>query len=156
MDNFGSRLKALRMQKGLTQSEAADDLFVTRQAVSNWEQEKNFPDLNSIVLISQLYSISLDELLKGERKVVKQLQKELNKISGIDLTGLIFMLFLAFIIPIVGIAFSGYVLAVQKKKNYPAWSKVVAIIAIVFQIVYMIVLFLNGYLPSETVTNTHS
>ncbi|WP_081182508.1 helix-turn-helix transcriptional regulator [Enterococcus villorum] len=44
-----------------TQQEIADKLFVSRQAVSNWENNKNFPDLKSIVLLSELFQISLDD-----------------------------------------------------------------------------------------------
>lgn len=57
------RLKKARQKKGLSQNAAADKLNVSRQAVSRWETGKNSPDINILPLISELYEISLDELL---------------------------------------------------------------------------------------------
>ena len=66
MDNttdFYVRLKEARQKKGLSQAEAADKLDVSRQAISRWETGKGFPDINFLPLISELYDISIDELL---------------------------------------------------------------------------------------------
>lgn len=66
MDNttdFYVRLKEARQKKGLSQADAADKLNVSRQAISRWETGKGFPDINFLTPISELYDISIDELL---------------------------------------------------------------------------------------------
>ncbi|MGM9902772.1 MAG: helix-turn-helix transcriptional regulator [Enterococcus sp.] len=55
MEELHERLKSLRIEHKLTQQDIADKLFVSRQAVSNWENNKNFPDLKSIVLRFELF-----------------------------------------------------------------------------------------------------
>ncbi|HEL1762222.1 TPA: helix-turn-helix domain-containing protein [Streptococcus suis] len=63
--NFGQQIKDLRKKKGLTQEQFALKLNVTRQAVSNWENDKNLPDLELLILMSSVFSISLDQLILG-------------------------------------------------------------------------------------------
>jgi transcriptional regulator with XRE-family HTH domain len=75
MNDLGEKLKVSRIEKSLTQLQVSESLNVSRQAVSNWETNKNYPDIVSIVLLSQLYNISLDELLKGEKGMVKNMKK---------------------------------------------------------------------------------
>lgn len=58
--NFGQQIKDLRKKGGLTQEQFALKLNVTRQAVSNWENDKNLPDLELLILMSSVFSISLD------------------------------------------------------------------------------------------------
>lgn len=62
------RLKYYRNQKGLSQTEVAEELNLTRQAISNWESNKSYPDIDNIVLLSKLYEISVDELLGTNTK----------------------------------------------------------------------------------------
>lgn len=64
--NFGEELKRMRQQKNLTQEQFAMRLNVTRQAVSNWENNKNLPDIGMLILISDVFHVSLDLLIKGE------------------------------------------------------------------------------------------
>ncbi|MER2175191.1 MAG: helix-turn-helix transcriptional regulator [Carnobacterium sp.] len=52
---------------------------MSRQTISNWENGRNLPDINSLILISEIYAISLDELMKGDHKMVKQLDKKIKK-----------------------------------------------------------------------------
>ena len=70
---IGKKLKAARSRTGLTQEQVAEHLFVSRQTISNWENEKSYPDIVSVVRLSDLYSISLDELLKGDAEMLKHL-----------------------------------------------------------------------------------
>ncbi|HFI0362906.1 TPA: DUF3955 domain-containing protein [Streptococcus suis] len=63
--NFGHQIKDLRKKEGLTQEQFALKLNVTRQAVSNWENDKNLPDLELLILMSSVFSISLDQLILG-------------------------------------------------------------------------------------------
>ena len=63
--NFGQQIKDLRKKKGLTQEQFALKLNVTRQGVSNWENDKNLPDLELLILMSSVFSISLDHLILG-------------------------------------------------------------------------------------------
>ena len=63
---IGVKLKEARLQAGLTQENVAEEIQVTRQTISNWETEKSFPDIVSVIKLSTLYNISLDKLLKGD------------------------------------------------------------------------------------------
>lgn len=74
--NIGEQIKSRRMELNITQQDLADRLNVSRSAISNWETNKNYPDLQIIVQISEELQISLDELLKGDADVVKQISKD--------------------------------------------------------------------------------
>ncbi len=63
---FNEKLQELRKQKGLTQVELAELLYVSRTAISKWESGRGFPNIESLKEISKFFSVSLDELLSGE------------------------------------------------------------------------------------------
>lgn len=79
---IGKKLRAARAKCGLTQEQAAEKLYVTRQTVSNWENEKSYPDIVSIVKISELYGVSLDELLKGDDEIMRHLEETTNVVKS--------------------------------------------------------------------------
>lgn len=64
--DFGSQIKNIRKKESLTQEQFAIKLNVSRQAVSNWENNKNLPDIGMLILMSNIFKISLDELIKGD------------------------------------------------------------------------------------------
>ena len=63
---IGKQIKTHRAKFGLSQEEFADKIFVTRQTVSNWENDKSYPDINSLVLMAEVFGVSLDSLVKGD------------------------------------------------------------------------------------------
>ncbi|MCH5345386.1 MAG: helix-turn-helix transcriptional regulator [Acetatifactor sp.] len=65
--DIGIKIKNARIKANLTQDQVAEVLGVSRQTISNWENEKTYPDIVSVVKMSDLYEISLDLLLKGEK-----------------------------------------------------------------------------------------
>ncbi len=67
--DLSSKLIEARKRKGLSQTDAADKLNVSRQAISRWETRTGSPDINSLPLISELYDISIDELLEHKSSV---------------------------------------------------------------------------------------
>ena len=67
---IGKKLKSARVQSGMTQENVAERINVSRQTISNWENEKSYPDIISVIELSNLYSISLDVLLKGDEKML--------------------------------------------------------------------------------------
>ena len=67
--DFGQQIKNIREKANLTQEQFAMKLNVTRQAVSNWENNKNLPDIGMLILISEVFHLSLDELIKGGSQV---------------------------------------------------------------------------------------
>jgi len=68
-------LKKYREQQQLTQQDVADKLFVSRQSVSNWELNKNYPDIIKLIELSELYEVTLDELVKGDDNMVNHLKE---------------------------------------------------------------------------------
>ena len=64
--DFSKKLQELRKQKGLTQEEVAEALFVSRSAVSKWESGRGYPGIDSLKEIAGLFSVTVDELLSGE------------------------------------------------------------------------------------------
>lgn len=69
--DFNEQIKHLRKEHNLTQEEMAKKLNVTRQAISNWENNRNLPDFETVIMIAQTFDISLDELILGDRKMNK-------------------------------------------------------------------------------------
>ena len=63
--NVPERIQELRRQKGISQEELANELGVSRQAVSKWESGQSFPELDNIVALSDFFGISADYILKG-------------------------------------------------------------------------------------------
>ena len=71
--DIGKKLRDARNAAGLTQESAAESLGVSRQTISNWETGKTYPDIVSVIRMSDLYSVSLDCLLKEEKTVSNDL-----------------------------------------------------------------------------------
>ena len=66
-----------RQEAQLSQEELANRVYVSRQTISNWENDKSYPDVNSLVLLSEIFQTSLDNLIKGDVEVMKDvIQKE--------------------------------------------------------------------------------
>lgn len=82
---LGKQIISLRKEHDMTQEDFAEVCNVTRQTVSNWENGKNYPDLETLVFISDHFDISLDILLKGDRKMVSKITNEqkMNRYSTI-------------------------------------------------------------------------
>lgn len=83
--NIGEKLKNARITANLTQEQAADALGVSRQTISNWENSKTYPDIVSVIKISDLYNISLDDLLK-EKKNINSEKEEKNMALKSDMS----------------------------------------------------------------------
>lgn len=64
-------IKRLRTEKGWSQETLAEKAYVSRQTISNWENEKNYPDVHSLLILSDLFGVSLDELIKGDVETMK-------------------------------------------------------------------------------------
>lgn len=73
---FSDLIKERRKELGWTQQDFADKIFVTRQIISNWENEKNFPDIPTLIQISDQSDLSLDYLLKGDVNYMKKVEKD--------------------------------------------------------------------------------
>ena len=73
---ISERLKEIRQNAGMTQEEVAEKIMVSRVTVSHWENGKSLPDIVSLISLSDLYSISLDELLKGDSKMTEKVKKD--------------------------------------------------------------------------------
>ena len=69
---LGKQIKKYRSEHGLSQDELADKIYVTRQTISNWENDRNYPDVRSLVMLSTVFGISLDTLVKGDLEEMKE------------------------------------------------------------------------------------
>lgn len=78
---LGQMIAKIRKEQGMTQETFAKKFDVTRQTVSNWENEKSYPDLHTLIKISDEFNLSLDVLLKGDTTMVKDIDKKIKKHS---------------------------------------------------------------------------
>ena len=86
--NLGTQIKKYRSALALSQEELAEKIFVSRQSVSNWENSKTYPDIKSLLMLSELFEISVDELIKGDvntmkKEISEQEQTEFQKDSTV-------------------------------------------------------------------------
>ena len=129
------KLKDARANTGLTQEQVAEKIMVSRQTISNWETGKSLPDIISIMNLSDLYQISIDELLKGDKRMKEKLEKD-EKVARenkriILITALLFI--------VVGIIYAASVFVGGAFYDFcaSAIQWVVLGIGVAFAIVYM-------------------
>lgn len=101
---LGKQIKKYRAEANLSQEELADKVFVSRQTISNWENDKNYPDIKSLVLMSEVFQVSLDKLIKGDlEKMKKEIDaQEYEKFQKYgNLFGILFVALLILPVPLV-------------------------------------------------------
>ncbi|WP_276927055.1 helix-turn-helix transcriptional regulator [Faecalibaculum rodentium] len=69
---IAAQIRKHRQQAGLSQEQLAQNIYVTRQTVSNWETGKSYPDIHSLLLLSSLFDVTVDQLIKGDIETMKQ------------------------------------------------------------------------------------
>lgn len=69
---ISNQIKQRRTAAGISQEELADRIFISRQTLSNWETGKTYPDINSLLRLSEVFHVSLDELVKGDIKAMEE------------------------------------------------------------------------------------
>ena len=96
------QLRAKREERGLSQDEVSKAIFVSRQTISNWENDKTYPDVQSLLLLSQLFEVSIDALVRGDvvamqRAIAEDSRKmRLLSIGMLVFSGLAFLFLLGF------------------------------------------------------------
>ena len=91
--NFGEQIKRLRQVNKITQKEMGEKLRVSRQAISHWENDRNLPDIEMLIIISRTYHISLDDLILGGNEMNNMTEKIIrdgseNRRMSMNLTGI--------------------------------------------------------------------
>lgn len=69
--NLSKQIKKYRTRVQFSQEELAEKLYVSRQTISNWENEKSYPDIHNLLLMSVLFNVSLDDLVKGDVEIMR-------------------------------------------------------------------------------------
>ncbi len=113
---FHEKLQELRKQKGLTQEELAESLYVSRTAISKWESGRGYPNIDSLKAISKFFSVTIDELLSGEEvlTIAEEDQKQKESILRDMVFGLLDLgVAMFFFVPFFGQKTDGYVQAVS-------------------------------------------
>lgn len=76
---LGNRIKKFREKINLSQEELADKVYTSRQTISNWENDKTYPDVNSLKLLSNIFDVSLDNLIEGDIEKMKTTINETDR-----------------------------------------------------------------------------
>ena len=102
---LGSKIKKYRNELSLSQDALAEKVYVSRQTISNWENGKSYPDVNSLVLLSEVFQTSIDRLIKGDVEVMKKQVRSEDTREFKRLNTIYFILFLALMVSPLPLAY---------------------------------------------------
>lgn len=86
MNKFSEQLKHFRLEKNFSQDYLADQLFISRQAISKWENNEAYPDMTNLIKLSTIFEVSLDQLILGknpEKTVERIVEKKTLNIKSL-------------------------------------------------------------------------
>lgn len=139
---FNEKLQGLRKNKGLTQEELAEALYVSRTAISKWESGRGYPSIDSLKDISKFFSVSIDDLLSGE-KLLSLAEKE-NKSNIKNIYDLLFGIvdlfsLILIILPLYPNTIDGYVYSV----NLLNYTQVAELNKIIYWIMFVLLVIVG-------------
>ena len=83
--DISNQIKTRREAMGLSQEQLAEKLYVSRQTISNWERDKTYPDVQSLLMLSVLFDTSIDTLVKGDVTVMEEaVERDRKRIGNAD------------------------------------------------------------------------
>lgn len=158
---FNEKLQYFRKKSNLTQEELAEKLFVSRTAISKWESGRGMPSISSLKAISEVFNVSIDELLSSE-EIIEVAEKEnkenmksfKNIIFGIiDLMSIIFLF-----IPLFGKEIDGYIYLVTIFSTNPVMpiNKYIYLIIIGVTILYGVAELIMSKFENKSVDKINS
>lgn len=115
--NLGDKLIEIRKENKMSQEKLAEVLNVSRQTISNWENYKNYPDIATIIKISDKFDISLDILLKGDKNMVNKIDKKLKNSTKYRNTLIIIIIVVVVVVSIFGVYSFKYNLTKNRLEN---------------------------------------
>lgn len=88
---LGNQIRNHRTARGLSQEDLAERIYVSRQTISNWETDRTYPDVQSLLLLSALFDVTIDELVKGDVEMMKEAldANKMKKLSYVMLAGMV-------------------------------------------------------------------
>lgn len=122
--DLGEKLLKIRKDNKMSQEDFAEIFHVTRQTISSWENSKSYPDIETLIKISDRFNISLDILLKGDRKMVDRIDKQIKNSKTFKLIT-IFSISL-FIIICVFVLVSMYIKKEQTRKDNIKYEEIIS------------------------------
>lgn len=125
--DVGTRIKKFRERQNISQDELALKIFVSRQTISNWETNKSYPDIKSLVMLSNIFNVSLDDFIKGDIVEMRKMVDN-DKIKKFNVLSFIFLAEMLFL------AISAYPL-----------SEIYGFIGIIIWILFFIITFVTAY-----------
>jgi transcriptional regulator with XRE-family HTH domain len=131
---IGEQLSQARKRQSLTQQQVADSIHVARQTISNWEVGRSYPDIASLIVLSDLFQLSLDELVKEDKQMVRDLRlKEEERRSART------MYWGSWLVNVVLTAF-----LISRELNVPAMKQAWAVSMVVIVVMMMNLAVLTG------------
>lgn len=143
--NLNNQIKKYQEQKGYSQEVLAEKIYVSRQTISNWETGKSYPDIHNILLLSTLFDVSLDELVKGDVEMMKRKisNKEMDHLAWVMIifiglaaisVGVVFnyrddnmwLLLIPFCLWLVGMIAAIKLEKIKKKEDIKTYREIVA------------------------------
>ena len=103
-NELGNQMKKYRGELSLSQDALAEKIYVSRQTISNWETGKSYPDVNSLIRMSEVFGISVDSLLKGDVEEMKKIINEDDINEFTKLSWIFTLMFFAVLITPVPLA----------------------------------------------------
>lgn len=108
---FGEKLKRERKNKGWSQEELAEKLFVSRQSVSKWENGQNYPGIEIIIQVSDLFDLTVDELLRSDQELKEKVIRDSKNLAYPNIKAIFDLIF--FIGAVLLMIKIGYILLVK-------------------------------------------
>ena len=136
---FHEKLQELRKSRGLTQEELAEDLYVSRTAISKWESGRGYPSIDSLKEISKYFSVTIDDLLSGEKLLsIAEKENRLNLrnlcdllIGVMDLSSLLLI-----VLPLYPNQVNGFIYSV----NLLSYTQITSIRHLFYWIIFVLLL----------------
>lgn len=139
---FHEKLQELRKNRGLTQEELAEDLYVSRTAVSKWESGRGYPNIDSLKEISEYFSVTIDELLSVEKMLSiaeKESKKKIRNICELLFGIMDICVLILIILPLYPNAVDGFIYAV----NLFVYAKIEMLNCILYGSIYALLMIVG-------------
>ena len=154
--SISEKLKQARLATGLSQEDVAEKVGVSRQTVSNWETGKSYPDIASVITLSDAYSVPLDSLMKGDDEMIDHLKESTNvtKSNKQVISSIIAAVIIIFGTTLIIVAFGG---DIGDFIDVPTWLSITIPLLAVLTITRSFKLFGSGFraalFPKREISN---